>query len=76
MSRYAPTPLKPGQRFRHEPGGPVCTVVRVNQCAAYVTGGITREETAVDPRTKQPRTQLVTDSGITAISPMSMVYPE
>ena len=75
-SPYAPRPLKPGQRVRREPGGPVFTVVRVNQCAAYLTSGSTHQEERKDPETGKAKTVLAADSEVLAISPMAFVYPE
>jgi len=43
-----PGVLVAGQRFRLQPGGPVCTVVRVTPAAAYYRGGTVREVPAFD----------------------------
>lgn len=69
-------PLQVGERVRLTPNGPVCLVVRVTQCAAYVQRKVHREFEATDWKTGAKRMVSTETSHVEPISLHAFVYRE
>ena len=66
-------PLAVGSQVRLTPGGPVWTVHRVNECAAYLRRGEPRQVTVTDKATGEARTFTATATETLAVSPYAFV---
>lgn len=67
--------MKPGQRYRLAPGGPVYTVLRVNQCAAYLYRGVQKTVTKTCLKTGELKSFEVTGREVISISAQAFLYP-